>query len=427
MSSIRRHPKSGFWYACFELPDGRRTQRSTGIPIGGVPKADVTALEKAFSDALNAKVEITVRDLPDGGGGINARDARRLAMKTAVFFEEAAREASAGRLTDTQARKTISDIVTATGRDNPASSSVKDFLSSWLKRKELEASEGTHERYTGAVGHVLRCLGGKAQRDITHLDAKEITRVRDRIADKLSANSANYTVRVLRAALNQARRDGLVDTNEASRVTTIKRSGERFERRPFKLPELKRILAVADDEWRGLILTGLYTGLRLGDVAALTWANVDLQNKAIVITTRKTGRTQDLPIAKPLLKHLEMLPAGDNPTAPLFPRAFETRERSPKASTLSNQFYALLVSAGLAPARTHESTRKGRDGRRNLSAISFHSLRHTATSLLKNAGVSDVVARDIIGHETEAISRTYTPIDQETKRAALDKMPDVAG
>jgi hypothetical protein len=45
--------------------------------------------------------------------------------------------------------------------------------------------------------------------------------------------------------------------------------------------------------------------------------------------------------------------------------------------------------------------------------------------LLKNAGVSDVVARDIIGHESEAVSRNYTHIDTETKRRAIDAMPDV--
>jgi integrase len=52
-------------------------------------------------------------------------------------------------------------------------------------------------------------------------------------------------------------------------------------------------------------------------------------------------------------------------------------------------------------------------------------LRHTATSLLKNAGVSDVIARDIIGHDSAAVSANYTHIDQETKRVALDKLPDV--
>jgi hypothetical protein len=52
-------------------------------------------------------------------------------------------------------------------------------------------------------------------------------------------------------------------------------------------------------------------------------------------------------------------------------------------------------------------------------------LRHTATSLLKNAGVSEAVARHIIGHESAPISRHYTHIDESSKRKALAKLPDV--
>lgn len=45
--------------------------------------------------------------------------------------------------------------------------------------------------------------------------------------------------------------------------------------------------------------------------------------------------------------------------------------------------------------------------------------------MLKNAGVSDSFARDIIGHESAAVSANYTHIDAAKKRAALGKMPDV--
>jgi hypothetical protein len=44
---------------------------------------------------------------------------------------------------------------------------------------------------------------------------------------------------------------------------------------------------------------------------------------------------------------------------------------------------------------------------------------------LKRAGASDVVAREIIGHESAAVSRTYTHIDVATLRNAIDKLPDI--
>ncbi|MBV9645725.1 MAG: site-specific integrase, partial [Verrucomicrobia bacterium] len=39
---------------------------------------------------------------------------------------------------------------------------------------------------------------------------------------------------------------------------------------------MKDLLAVAENQWRGMILLGYHTGIRLSDAANLTWANVDL-------------------------------------------------------------------------------------------------------------------------------------------------------
>lgn len=79
-------------------------------------------------------------------------------------------------------------------------------------------------------------------------------------------------------------------------------------------------------------------------------------------------------------------------------------------------------AAGSSAARWNE---KGLERVMGIKPGSFYSLRHTTMSLLKNAGVGDVVARDILDRESEAISRSYTHIEAETKRAALAKLPDV--
>src|SRR5439155_23136430 len=111
----------------------------------------------------------------------------------------------------------------------------------------------------------------------------------------------------------------------------------------------------------------------------------------------------------------------------LFPEAHTIATGNLDTSALSQRFHDLLVSAGLASPRPAErkATGKGRNTRRVQSAVSFHSLRHTATSLLKNAGVSEAVARDIIGHQSAEISRHYTHVDEDAKRKALAKLPDV--
>ncbi len=63
-------------------------------------------------------------------------------------------------------------------------------------------------------------------------------------------------------------------------------------------------------------------------------------------------------------------------------------------------------------------------GREN-AALTFHSLRHSATSILKNAGVSPAVVQEFIGHDSKAVSQNYTHIEMEAMRRATDLMPDI--
>jgi integrase len=246
----------------------------------------------------------------------------------------------------------------------------------------------------------------------------EIAAFRDDVSKRVRAATVNVYLKCIRTALQDAWREGLIVENPASKVDAIKRK-DSFERRGFSLPELKALVETATGEWRGMILFGLYTGARLTDVAGLTWENVDLERNEIRFVATKTGRRQILPIAKPLRRLIEELDVTDNPKQPLFPAcsAFS-------ASALSKQFYGILESASLVPKRARAEG-SGRDVRRDYSEISFHSLRHTATSLLKNAGVSDAVAREIIGHDTVAASRVYSHIEQCTLKKALDKMPSL--
>jgi len=45
--------------------------------------------------------------------------------------------------------------------------------------------------------------------------------------------------------------------------------------------------------------------------------------------------------------------------------------------------------------------------------------------MLKAAGVSDFMAREIVGHESAAVSRQYTHLTTDDKRAAMQRLPDV--
>src|SRR5262249_31574249 len=158
-----------------------------------------------------------------------------------------------------------------------------------------------------------------------------------------------------------------------------------------------------------------------GDLAKLTWRAVDLDTGEIAFSTKKTGRRIVLPLVQPLIDYLSALPASDSPNAPVFPNAAAHK----RTGSLSNQFREILVEAGLVEplARGHRGTGKGRTRAREMSEISFHSLRHSAVTLLKAAGVSDFIAREIVGHESAAVSRQYTHLSTDDKRAAMRRVP----
>jgi integrase len=379
MASLRRLPDCKKWIACFTDATGRRRQRSTGV------------------------------------------SKRKEAMIIAWKFEEVAQKLK----TEAQIRRVMSDLFASIHGEPLPSDTIAKFLRGWITLKDAENAERTVERYASVAEDFLTYLGDRSKLDLNYLTTKDILSFRDKLLKRVAPSTVNQHVKILRIALNQAKRQGLIQINPAAQVTRVKLAGDEIERRAFTLPELKQILRVATDEWKGMIAFGLYTGQRLGDIARLTWNNIDVERQEIRFAAVKTKRRTVLPIAAPLFDYLTSLPAADDAAQPLFPKLAARLRSSNRAGTLSNQFHDILVAAGLAASRSHRGTGKGRAARRKASSISYHSLRHTATSLLKAAGVSDAVAREFIGHDSAAVSRHYTHIETATLRKAASKLPNI--
>src|SRR4029077_2354306 len=354
---------------------------------------------------------------------------KKQALEICRTWHRAALKARNGKLSVDAAREVIaqgvSDVFTAANIESLPSASIKSWCETWTEAKAIETEESTHARYNRVIERFTDFLGeAKSKRDLSTLPAGDVARFRDREAKALSRSTANLSVKVLRICLGEAVRQGLLAVNPAVRVKLLKSTAE-SKRRAFTLAEIKRILrACGDDtEWRGLVLFGLYLGQRLGDLARLTWRAVDLDSGEIAFTTRKTGRRIVLPLVQPLTDYLASLPASDKPNAFIFPHAASAR----RTASLSNQFRNILVAAALVEPlpRGHKSTGNGCKQAREASEISFHSLRHSAVTMLKAAGVSDFIAREIVGHESAAVSRQYTHLTTDDKRAAMQRLPDV--
>jgi integrase len=354
---------------------------------------------------------------------------KKQAEEIARAWEQAAKTARNGVLTPEAAREVIargvSDVFLSANDEAMPRATVGDWIDRWLQAKELENGPATADRYRGIVERFKDSLGAKAKRDMAALTPADVQKFRDAEARARSRGTANLSLKVLRACFSAAEREGLVTSNPAKRVPIIKARADERQRRAFTLSEIKRALEVSEGtEFYGLIMFGIYTGQRLGDIARMTWQQLDLDKRVVRFVQRKTGHRLELPLAAPLRDYLLTLPSSDDPTVPIFPKSAHTaRER---VNTLSRQFYdVVMVTAGLAESREHRAEKNGRSAARQTSELSFHSLRHSAVSLLKASGATDAMAQAIAGHESSAVSAHYTHLTADDLREAVDKLPDI--
>jgi integrase len=92
---------------------------------------------------------------------------------------------------------------------------------------------------------------------------------------------------------------------------------------------------------------------------------------------------------------------------------------------LSNQFADLLAQAGLRRKKPHRKNADGGSDRRG-GELSFHCLRDTAVTMMKEAGIPSAVVMELVGHDSDAMSEHYTHVGIEAMQRAADSLPDFA-
>ena len=370
MASIRKHRKSQFWYACITLPDGKQRQFSTGLT--------------SQADALAA----------------------------ATAAEWNARKHHANPTQLRQSLDRLAESFAPPDATNPAT-----WIRAWAKAKEPEVATTTAAAYATTATSAAAFFTERRLTTFAAITPAQVTALRDQWAAANSAVTANGKLKILRIALAAAVTAKLATDNPATAVSFLREKST--VRREFRSAELEVLLPSLSDDWRAMVLLGLYTGQRLSDLACLRWSNLDMAAGTITLTTAKTSALVCLPLAKPALDACLALPSSDDPRAPVFPALAAITH-----GARSNAFRRCLAAVGLAEpiSKYPDKTLKKRT-RRTTGELSFHSLRHTATTLLKSAGVSDGIARAIVGHQSATVSQKYTHLDLETIRQAIAKMP----
>lgn len=415
MASIYKRPEAKTYQCQFYATDPatgelRKVRKSTGHTNKKKAQAFADELERTSQGVMKA-------------GSDRAQQAK-------AVLADAVAEIERETFTAPTARKYLAKLLAiATGEELHAYT-LETWSAEWLRRKARDSSKATMARYKSHADAFLAWLGDeRRKKPLESITPQHVREWKESLQDAGRAGKTVLSyVKDLGAIYRAAMREGIVSFNPCGTTIADTDTSDSHERKPFKKADFDKLLKAAPtDQWRGLILAAAFTGLRLGDAARLSWASVDLDAKVITLVpskTKKKKREVRIPIQADLLAYLEAAPVtDDSPAAPVFPKLARMEVNGSKG--LSDAFVEIMATAGVdrgKPSRVIEEGQTKGVGRITYE-LGFHSLRHTFTTWLRSAGVSEEDRMALTGHSTRDSHAIYSHSDEAALRDAIDKLP----
>lgn len=307
------------------------------------------------------------------------------------------------------------------------------FLPAWLEVKKSQLKTATWMRYRLFVNHILPTLG---RVQLTKLTPQHLSALYAKKLDEgQSPTSVHHLHTMLHGALEQALRWGLVARNVSDLVDPPRMA--KTEMRvwtPEQAMTFLATVAAASDRLEALYVLALTTGMRQGEMLALTWADVRLDDAHPSLTVRRSLEVREhgaREIGTPkTTTGKRKVDLGAVAVDAL--RAHRKRQNEVRLAARVWEDHDLVFCNSLG--RTLEPNNIKRDSfdpmkkSAGVPDIRFHDLRHTAASLLflKNVHVKKV--SEMLGHAGIAITlQTYGHLMPTMQRDAARAMDDLFG
>ncbi len=302
---------------------------------------------------------------------------------------------------------------------------LKQFLTQWLEDcVKPSVRYRTYECYAMHVNRYIVPALGKLT--LTKLGPQHVqTLMNEQLSSGLSPRSVQLMRAVLRRALGQALKWGLVARNVATLVESPRVERPEVQ---FMLPDDARkfLRAIEGDRLEALFSTVLAMGLRQGEALGLRWEDVDFNSRVLRVRYSLQRIDGDLQLTELKTRNSRReLPLTD---------AIIARLRAHRSQQLQDK---LLVGSrwqdcGLVFTSTVGTPLDARNVIRQYHAIletaklpryRFHDLRHSCASLLLAQGVPLKTISDILGHSQISVTADYyAHIAPEARREALNMM-----
>jgi integrase len=299
--------------------------------------------------------------------------------------------------------------------------------SEYAKSRELDGRTLSNA-HIGKIRHYLSSLV-KTYAPFAKLRLSQVTpRILDKWRSSVGFSNAsrkgiNHAINGIRVFLRWAFFQGFIPNDPTASFKYIAYKPK--EKGALSLLEMGKIEALdwSDIRQKAALFLGFFCGLRRGEIRALKWKHIDLDNCIIIVTENftdddglkepKAGSSRLLPIIGTTLDILTELkrtnPYGGEPEDFVLPNVL--REKPLAAITIKRGFERIMDAIGIDKA--------ARERRR----LSFHSMRHSFITRAREAGLSDFVVAALSGHKTTRMVDHYshqTLTAVETARGSLE-------
>ena len=298
-------------------------------------------------------------------------------------------------------------------------------------RKWLDGYGETHLKYSTLKGYEgifkrhLQSLHDKPIDRITRPELRELIITKQK--EGLAPASVSRIKALVSVILSHALEDGLIAANPASRLGRLIKVKERkADVNPLTREEARVFLEVVRENYPRyypFFLCALRTGMRLGELLALEWGDIDFRGRFIEVrrslvrrcfTTPKNHKARRVDMSRQLSDTLRVLQVEQKREVlakgwkEVPPQVFVNEVGKPldRGNLVRRVFWRSLEKAGLRRIRLHD-------------------LRHTFASLLIQNGESLAYVKDQLGHHSIQITvDTYGHLVPGANRQAVDRLDD---
>jgi integrase len=265
------------------------------------------------------------------------------------------------------------------------------------------------------VSRYSKHLSGMAGRELSAICPFDVERLKaGLLSSGMSEQSVRHVLNLLSRLYNKLAEWRL--WNGSNPVSAVKRPSKDSKRWRYLTPDEARALldalAARSRLTHDMALLSLHTGMRFGEVAALTWEDIDHAARTIRVMDTKNGESRAAYMTQEVT---EMLTSRRGLPGPLvFPGRPRRREGSQPMDGVSRTFERTVDAIGLNEGVTDT---RGR--------VVFHTFRHTFASWMVMQGVPISEIGELLGHSDLEMTRRYAHLAPERKRMAIGSMEKV--